>query len=425
MQFNLTERQSLAYRQAVYNNKRVVVFGGAIRGGKTWWLLITLSSLALMYPRSRWVIIRKTLPDLKRTTFPSFQSILFEGLQGQVLNWNKDTNVVTFKNGSELIFMTESYGEDKDLNRFRGLEINGAGLDEVNELQEVTFYKVQERIGSWNQSIGSPPIVCLATCNPANNWVKDIIYTRYREGTLPERWSYISSKITDNPYLSPEYLESLKELPPVQYQRFVEGDWDVTEDVANPFLYEWSDAKHIDDSITLNVHTPVYICCDFNINPLCAVVIQEAGKGANVLEEIRIEKGSVEALCDRIEAMNIPSGLIRITGDSMGAGGSVYNRDNASAYTLIKKRLRLSDGQLIIPANPKHKNSRVDCNAALKKLNIKVNSVKCKGLVFDCKQVQCDSEGGIIKTNRNNLSQRADYLDCFRYFVNAILKKHL
>jgi hypothetical protein len=174
--------------------------------------------LALAYGGSRWVIIRKSLPDLKRTTFPSFTGLLGDGLNAHIRSWNRDTNVVTFNNGSELIFMAESFDEDKDLNRFRGLEVNGAGLDEVNELQEPTFYKVQERIGSWNKAHGKPPIVCLATCNPANNWVKSVIYDRYRDGSLPERWSYIPSKITDNPHIPAEYLESLRELPPVQYQ---------------------------------------------------------------------------------------------------------------------------------------------------------------------------------------------------------------
>ena len=64
---------------------------------------------------------------------------------------------MTFTNGSELIFMAESYDDDKDLNRFRGLEVNGAGLDEVNELQEPTFYKVQERIGSGTKHMASRP----------------------------------------------------------------------------------------------------------------------------------------------------------------------------------------------------------------------------------------------------------------------------
>ncbi len=219
MEYELFERQSIALEAVESGQYRVIVFGGSIRGGKTTWLLITLVYLALQYPRSRWVIIRRSLPDLKRTTFPSFSSILNDGIDRYVENWNRDTQVVTFINGSELIFMAESFDDDKDLNRFKGLEVNGAGLDEVNELQDVTFYKVQERIGSWNKAIGQPPIVCLATCNPANNWVKDIIYNPYREGKLPERWTFIPSKITDNPHIPAEYLESLKELPPVQYCR--------------------------------------------------------------------------------------------------------------------------------------------------------------------------------------------------------------
>jgi hypothetical protein len=79
----------------------------------------------------------------------------------------------------------------------------------------------------------------------------------------------------------------------------------------------------------------------------------------------------------------------------------------------------------LIPANPTHYNSRIDSNAALRKLDIKVNSKRCKGFVFDAKQVQCDANGGIIKTNRKNIAERADFLDCFRYFVNAILKRYL
>jgi hypothetical protein len=425
MQYELTARQSTAFDAATSGQFRVIVFGGAIRGGKTYWLLLTLTSLCLEYPRSRWVIIRKSLPDLKRTTFPSFASILSDGISDYVLSWNRDTQVVQFINGSELMFMAESYDEDKDLNRFKGLEVNGAGLDEVNELQEQTFYKVQERIGSWNKAEGRPPIVCMATCNPANNWVKTIIYERYKEGTLPSKWTFIPSKITDNPHIPAEYLESLKELPPVQYARFVEGDWDVMDDVANPFLYEWADEKHIDDSVQLNSNMPVYVSVDFNINPLCALVIQHLGRGAVVVDEIKIEKGSIEAFCDAVLALGIPMGLIRITGDAMGKGGTVQQRDNSSAYTMIKRRLSLSDSQFLIPANPTHYNSRIDCNAALRRLDIKVNSKRCKGFVFDAKQVQCDANGSIIKSNRKNLTERADFLDCFRYFVNAILKRYL
>jgi hypothetical protein len=242
---------------------------------------------------------------------------------------------------------------------------------------------------------------------------------------LPDKWAYINSKITDNPYLDPEYIEALKELPPIQYARFVEGDWDISDDVINPFLYSWNDEKHIDDSIIINNNLPVYISVDFNVNPLCALVIQNIGRDSYILDEIKIEKGSIDAFCDRVISYGIPNGLLRITGDAMGKGSSIQQRDNSSAYVQIKRTLKLVDSQIIIPENPTHYNSRIDCNNALNKLKIKVNSKKCKGFVFDAKQVQCDAEGKIIKSNRNNLAQRADLLDCFRYYINAIIKRYL
>jgi len=162
------------------------------------------------------------------------------------------------------------------------------------------------------------------------------------------------------------------------------------DEVLNPFLYEWIDEKHIDDNATLNPNIPVYVSVDFNINPLCALVIQQTSGGANVVDEIRIDKGSIEAFCDAVRALNIPIGLLRITGDAMGRGGTVQQRDNSSAYTMIKRLLHMNDSQ-----------------------------------VFDAKQVQCDANGSIIKLNRRKLTERADFLDCFRYFVNAILKRYL
>ena len=88
MSYTLTETQTVAFDQAINGEKRVIVFGGAIRGGKTYWLLLTISHLALHYGGSRWAIIRKSLPDLKRTTFPSFNGLLSDGLNAHIRSWN-------------------------------------------------------------------------------------------------------------------------------------------------------------------------------------------------------------------------------------------------------------------------------------------------------------------------------------------------
>lgn len=421
---NLTAKQTVAFSHATEGEYRVIIFGGAIRGGKSYALIITFMFLALKHAKSRWIIIRKSLPDLKRNTFPTTNNILDHGFREKLIDWNHDTNVLTFSNGSEIMFMAESFEQDKDLDRFKGLEANGFGFDEINECQEATFYKAIERCGTWLQAADNPPMVIFATLNPAQNWTKKLFYEPYVNGTLNPKWKFIPSKITDNPHIPAEYRENLLSLSPVDYARFVEGDWDAVESAENPFLYAWSDDKHISAEAVYNKNLPVYFSVDFNVSPLCALVCQQHGKVATVIDEIVIEKGSVEALCDRIESFGYPRGMIRIVGDAMGKGRTYMQRDNSSAYTQMRKILMLGDTQFLLPANPTHKNSRVDCNTALTRLDIKVNP-RCKGFIFDAKQVQCDAEGKIIKSNRNKLEQRADLLDDFRYFVNAILKRLL
>jgi hypothetical protein len=421
---NLTRKQTKAFNAATSGGYQAVIFGGAIRGGKSYALIITFFYLSLMYEKSRWIIIRRSLPDLKRNTFPTVNSILDMGVREKINGWNHDTQTITMLNGSQIMFMAEGYDDDKDLNRFKGLEANGFGFDEINECQEATFYKAIERSGTWLHAKGKAPMLIFATLNPAQNWTKKLFYEPYVSGELNSRWLFISSKITDNPHIPEEYRENLKSLSPIEYARFVEGDWDAVESAENPFLWAWDDQKHISQEAKFNPNIPTYFSVDFNVSPLCALVIQHQGATVHVVDEILIEKGSVDALCDYIEGYGVPIGMIRITGDAMGNGRTYQQRDNSSAYMSMKKRLKMNDKQFMIIANPTHKNSREDCNAALIRLNIKVNP-KCKGFIFDAKQVNCDAEGHIIKSNRKLANQRADLLDDFRYFVNAILKRYL
>ena len=51
-------------------------YGGAIRGGKSYVVLFILHQLCLKFPKSKWVIVRASLPDLKKTTIPSFKYLI-------------------------------------------------------------------------------------------------------------------------------------------------------------------------------------------------------------------------------------------------------------------------------------------------------------------------------------------------------------
>lgn len=410
----LTSKQTVAFKAATSGDYRVVVFGGAIRGGKTYALLTTFCYLSLNYPKSRWVIVRRSLPDLKRNTFPSFDGLLDIGVRDKVSNWNHDTQVVTFVNGSQIMFMAESYDTDKDLNRFKGLEANGFGFEEVNECQKETFYKAIERTGTWLKAKGNPPMVIFCTLNPAHNWTKDVFYNPFREGKLPQGWTFIPSLITDNPYVPKEYREGLQYMNPVAYARFVLGDWDIVESIDNPWMYAFRD-EFITDKIDFNTHQPYIVSLDFNIDPYCGTLWQQHGKELWCLDEFAIDNGSTPKLCDYLKnTMRDYKHFMRITGDAMGNRRDINQRDHATTYQQIKKELGLRDVDFKIKANPTHSNSRDHCNRMFHDGRIKIHP-RCKRTIADLKTVASGGGGEIIKSNRNKLEQRADHFDTVRY----------
>lgn len=257
----------------IVSSNYITLYGGAIRGGKTIWLILLLWSYAIKYPKSRWLILRNSYTTLLMTTLVSFQECLNMGLAADVASWKQADHTVTLHNGSQIIFMAESYDNDKELNRFRGLEINGAGIDEMNEIQEVTFNKIIERSGSWQMSPGCP-IKIIGTCNPTHNWVKEKFYDRWKEQTLPAGWAYVPAKMTDNPHISKAYLDSTKlNMNKYEYDRFVLGDWEVMPRTGGEFykLFDF-DTNTVQNSI-YNRDLPLHISFDFNVQPYMTITI--------------------------------------------------------------------------------------------------------------------------------------------------------
>lgn len=425
----LSHKQSEAFELAISGEKDVLLYGGAIRGGKTVWLLTTFCYLASQYAGSRWIIVRESLPTLKRTTLVSFQALLSEGLQSFVKDFNRDTYTVTFKNDSQIIFMAESFDTDKELNRFRGLEINGAGAEELNELQRATFDKLIERTGTWLKAGNDVPSVILATCNPTHNWVKELFYDRHINGTLPETWAYIQAKITDNPFLPDKYIEGLKRnLPPLQYQRFVEGDWEVIE-VGNRFANDWDDTIHI-QSCWHKKEYPLYISMDFNIDPFGFIFYQiyQDSEGWHfwIFDEATIKAGTIGKAVGEIKRKFTLADMWRcvITGDYNGNKREMSQADHASNFEQIRRELGLKQKQIQTSSNPRHVNSRNDLNYILyhtgtgkDKIDFRIDP-KCENTIRDMRFVEANGEGGIVKSNRKDIHQHADHLDCLRYAVN-------
>lgn len=259
-------------------------------------------------------------------------------------------------------------------------------------------------------------------------------YSLYKQAKQNLNGNYKLLQYTsyDNPYLNEADIKELEKeyqlLGYSQYEQEILGKF-VDEIVGgNPFFLHFNDADHVSSEVSYNPFANVYISIDFNVDPVTCIManIWNGGNSVHIFDEITIHGGSIPLLVEALQNKNLEyPGLLRnasITGDSMGKARDISERDLASHYIKLQRGLGIGTQRFKLPNNPKHKDSRVDCNQVL--LNhpdLKISREKCPNLIRDLKIVQVDQFGAIIKKNRNVLSQLSDHADCFRYLVNSFL----
>lgn len=328
-----TERQA-EFAAAVFSGDfRYLLYGGAIRGGKTYCVLLLVLAFAKIFKGSRWAVVRKDLPTIKRNTIPSFERLKPDGFCGEI---NRTDWYVDCANGSRILFFPESLRDDPERNRWRGLEVNGFALEECNEISEGSFNKAIERAGSWKVEGEQPPPLIVATCNPTLQWVKRLWYDPWRKGTLAAPWFYLPAKVTDNPHLDPGYLESLetlRETDAAAYERFVQGNWESADEPDQLIAYDWTlaarNVEPVDGPSVLGVDIARYGDDDTVI----------AHKRGNAIVSLEYHHGlSLEraAALVRKRIVELPVDSRNVMIDAVGLGAGVVDILRAQQYRVTE-----------------------------------------------------------------------------------------
>jgi hypothetical protein len=400
--------------EAVFSGKySFLCYGGSMGGGKSYVSLAVLIMLCRMFPGSKWCVIRESLPTIKRTTLPSFKKVLPDNF---LKGYNQQENIATFMNGSQILFMAEDYANDKDFDRFKGLEVNGFLLEQLEELQESLLDVCTIRAGRHKLKGQSPPPLILATINPTLTWAKDKIYLRYINGMLPEDWFYLPASIFDNPALSNDkaYMDRLKNLDPLTYARHIDGDWNAFA-VDKPFMYCFDEKKHIKE-VEYNPRDTVYLSFDFNVDPITCTAWQLGRDFIHGLFEFRLRNSNLYELCDVIKSTLGDTHLV-ITGDASGLSRHVVNKGNVNNYTVILKELGVSISQLRVPkSNPPINESRTLSNSIFARHPNVCLHPRMKYLIQDNRFVQVKEDGSIDKTKDAHMGH---LLDTERYLFNS------
>jgi len=227
--------------------------------------------------------------------------------------------------------------------------------------------------------------------------------------------------IADNPdeYIRENYARTLEHLDAYDRARLLHGDWGAQPKVQRPFAFAFDRARHI-KPFKLDQRAPVHVWVDFNLDPFTALVAQQQGERTGIAHEVAVMGGTMQELASRIRALAPQVFMHRYTGDRSGAARRIQSKSTASLWDDLLAELGARESQLDLPPNPTHKQSREDFNYVLHHGEFVIDP-SCTGLIYDMERVEVDADYSIIKSDRSQASQRADFLDCARYGVNTVL----
>ncbi len=344
-----TPKQSEAMDAISSEKYTFILFGGAMGGGKTFWGLSALLIMCEVFKGSRWCVIRENNEKIRTTTIPSFKKLKASG------KLRESPYEYTHPNGSQIIFKGENYDNDKNLDWLKGFECSGFLFEEINECQQDTLDIAFGRAGRWESTPRPNPII-LSTCNPTNNWVKELIYKRWQTNELPKKWLYIQSKVTDNPHLTEEYIENLKNMPRYKYMVFVEGNWDVQLKVGGEFYKCFELDKHVGEC-KYNPDLPLHVSWDENVNPyLPCGIFQIEGKDIRMIDEIAgiNPNNKIEWVCREIKRKyhGHKSGMF-IYGDATSQKDDVKQEKGHDLFKLVMQHLSdFKPSKRVLSSNP-------------------------------------------------------------------------
>ena len=208
-----TIRQAIAHRSPA----KYKLYGGAMGGAKSAWIVCSVIRGAMKWPGSRWYLCRKEFASFRRTTLLELQKWLPKDIVAQ---HNKSEMVYTLLGGSQIFY--GGLGTKDDIDRVRSMELTGFAVDEAHEIDEDGFFMLGTRLRL--KTPGDPKYQGLIASNPEPGWIRG----RFVDAQLPKH-DFIQALPRDNPHLPPDYEAELRELlvgNEAWIRAYLEGDWD-------------------------------------------------------------------------------------------------------------------------------------------------------------------------------------------------------
>lgn len=222
-----TAKQQKALAKLTDYVTKVVVYGGAAGGGKSFlgcfWLLI----MCIAYPNTRWFIGREELKRIRQSTLISWSKVC--SLLGYTdYTINGQDNFIRLGNGSQIDLLDLQYQpRDPLYERLGSTEYTGGWIEEGSETNFGAYDVLKGRIGRHLNKEYKILSKLLITCNPKKCWIHTEFYKPYKTNSLPKEHCFIPSLVTDNPFIADDYIDNLKSTKDkAKKERLLYGNWD-------------------------------------------------------------------------------------------------------------------------------------------------------------------------------------------------------
>lgn len=264
---HFTPRQKEA--NALMNKFKFLLYGGAMGGGKSYWLRWALLNRLLKFAKKgirhvRVALFCEDYPTLKDRhlskiafEFPEWLGTLNESAHEFVLRPEYGSGVICFRNLD-------------DPSKYQSAEFAAIAVDELTKNDKNVFDFLRTRL-RW-PGVDNPKF--LAATNPGDIghvWVKKLFIDHDFDDNEVERsqFAFLQALADDNPHISKDYLNTLDSLPEELRKAFRRGDWNVFK---GQFFSMWRETKdgapyHVLDSYQPTKLDAIFGSMDWGFSP--------------------------------------------------------------------------------------------------------------------------------------------------------------